>query len=101
MSSSPRRRRFNDRASRDAPRLVRLFLVERRQLRAIVGDENREQAGRLGRARILTDEMLAAGRLKEGLAGLVYLGRSGRGVLRANLTGPHIGHHAAGVMVAG
>src|SRR5437868_6374891 len=44
--------------------------------------------------------MLAAGRLEEGLAGLVNLGRSGCRVLRADLACQHIGHHAAGVMMA-
>jgi hypothetical protein len=69
-------------------------------LRAIIGNENREQACRLGCAGILADEMLAAGRLEERFARLVDLGRSGRGVLRADLARQHIGHHAAGVMMA-
>ena len=53
------------------------FLLERRQLRAIIGDENRQQACGLRRARILADEMLAAGRLEEGFARLVDARRAG------------------------
>src|SRR5258708_3158585 len=105
MSSSPRRRRCEDRKSRDE-RGSSIFtsrvslLLERRQLRAIIGNENREQACGFRRAGVLADEMLAAGRLEERLTGLVDLGRSGRRVLRADLACQHIGHHAAGVMMA-
>src|SRR5262249_39625016 len=41
------------------------LLVERCQLRAVIGDVHSEQARRLFCARILTDEMATSGRLKE------------------------------------
>src|SRR6266540_3863382 len=100
MSISPRQRRCDDPGAAKSRGSSVSFLLERRQLRAVIGDENREQAGGLGRARILADEVLAAGRLKEGLAGLLDLGRARHGVLRADLARQDIGHHAAGVMMA-
>jgi hypothetical protein len=52
--------------------IVRVFcsrsrssLVERRQLCAIIGDKDREQARRLSSARILADEMFATGWLEK------------------------------------
>src|SRR5215813_2519718 len=47
------------------------LLVERCQLRAVIGDVHSEQARRLFCARILTDEMATSGRLKEAFTGLV------------------------------
>ena len=60
------------------------LLVERCQLRAVIGDVHSEQARRLFCARILTDEMATSGRLKEAFTGLVDFDRSGRGVLGAD-----------------
>ena len=45
-------------------RVLDLLLLKHRQLRPIIRNKDREQARRLGRARILADEMFAAGRLK-------------------------------------
>jgi len=50
-------------------------------LRSVIGDEDSQQAGRLRGARIFADEMLAAGRFKEALAGVVDLDRPGCGIL--------------------
>src|SRR6266851_2325702 len=58
--------------------MCRRLFVEGGQLRAVIGDEDGEQAGRRRLAGILADEMLAARRLEEALAGLVDLGRAGR-----------------------
>jgi hypothetical protein len=58
-----------------------------------------QQAGRLGCARILADEVLAAGRLEEALAGFVDLDWSGRRVLGSDRTREHIGEDAAGMVV--
>ena len=48
----------------------RRSLIEGRQLRAVIGNEDSEQACRLRCARILADEMLTAGWLEEALAAL-------------------------------
>jgi len=56
------------------------------QLGAVIGDEDGEQARGLRRAGVLTDEMLAARRLEEGLASLVDSGRPGRRVLSPDST---------------
>ena len=44
---------------------INRLLVERCQLRAVIGDVHSEQARRFFCARILTDEMAASGRLKK------------------------------------
>jgi hypothetical protein len=44
--------------------------VKGRQLCAIIGDEDGEQACRLRRTRVLADEVFAAGRLEKALAAL-------------------------------
>jgi hypothetical protein len=67
----------------DAVRLHCLLLVERRQLRTVIGDEDGEQARRSGDARILA-EVLAYRRLEEGFSGLIGLDGSRRRVLRAD-----------------
>src|SRR5262245_57648041 len=64
-------------------RLVR-SLVDGGQPRAVIGDVDCEQACRFGRARVLADEMLAAGRLEEAFPRPVDLGGTGRGILRAD-----------------
>jgi len=56
-------------------------LVDGGQPRAVIGDVDCEQACRLGPARVLADEMLAAGRLEEAVPRPVHLGRTGRGIL--------------------
>ena len=66
---------------------------------AVIGDEDGEQARGLGRAGVLTDQMRAARRLEEGLAGPVDFRRSGSGVLGADFARQHIGEHAAGMVV--
>src|SRR5262249_60300010 len=65
-------------------------LVDGGQPRAVIGDVDCEQACRLGRARVLADEMLAAGRLEEAVPRPVHLGRTGRAVLRAERPRQHI-----------
>src|SRR5262245_16499545 len=75
------------------------LLVERCQLRAVIGDEHSEQARRLFRARILTDEMPTSGRLKEAFAGLVDFDRSGRGIFRTDRPREYISQDASGVMM--
>jgi hypothetical protein len=56
------------------------LLVERCQLRTVIGDVHSEEARRLCCARILTDEMVTSGWLKEAFTGLVDFHRSGRGI---------------------
>jgi hypothetical protein len=84
-------------------RLVNRFgtnrlLVERCQLRAVIGDEHSEQARRLFCARILTDEMATSGRLKEDFTGLVDFDRSGRGILGTDRPREYISEDASGTM---
>src|SRR5436305_1544258 len=83
------------------PKLGGRSFVECGELRAVVGDEDREKARRLGGARVLADEMRAAGRLEEALARLVDARRTtGRAVLRADRAREHVGEDAAGMPVA-
>ena len=76
--------------------------VERCETRAVVGDEHGEQARGLGGAGVLADEMLAARRLEEALAGLVHFGGPPVAeISRADRAGEHIGEDAARVAVLG
>ncbi len=74
-------------------------LIEGCQLRAVIGDEDSEQARRLRCARILADEMLTSGWLEEAFAGLVDFDWSGRGVLGSDRAGEHVGEDASGVVM--
>jgi hypothetical protein len=60
------------------------LVLERCQLRAVIGDVHSEQARRLCCARILTDEMATSGRLPEAFTGFVDFDRSGRGIFGTN-----------------
>ena len=75
------------------------LLVERCQLRAVIGDVHSEQARRLFCARILTDEMATSGRLKEAFTGLVDFDRSGRGIFGTDRPREYISDDASGVMM--
>ena len=75
------------------------LLVERCQVRAVVGDVHSEQGRRLFFARILTDEMVTSGRLKEAFTGLIDSDRSGRGIFGTDRPREYISDHAAGVMM--
>ncbi len=55
--------------------------VKGRQLCAIIGDEDGEQACRFRSTRVLADEVFAAGRLEKALAGLVDFSWPGRRIL--------------------
>ena len=65
----------------------------------IVCNEDRKEARRLGVARIFTNQVSAAGGLKESLPGAIDPHRPSRGILRANLSGEYIGEDAAGMTV--
>src|SRR5262245_58913389 len=75
------------------------LLVERCQLRAVIGDPHSDQARRLFCARILTDEMATSGRLKEAFTGLVDFDRSGRGIFGTDRPREYISDDASGVMM--
>ena len=86
--------------------IVRVFcsgsrssLVERRQLCAVIGDKDREQARRLSNAAVLADEMFAAGWLEEALAGFVDFDRSSRGTLGLDRTRKHEDEDASCVVM--
>ena len=65
----------------------------------IVGDEYRKQARGIGITSICTNQVCAAGRLKECLTGAINPRWPSRGILRANLSGEYIGEDAAGMAV--
>jgi hypothetical protein len=77
----------------------RSSLVERRQLCAVIGDKDREQARRLSNARVLADEMFAAGWLEEALAGFVDFDGSSRGTLGLDRTRKHEDEDASSVVM--
>src|SRR5262245_6594579 len=66
---------------------------------AVIGDEDGEQARRLCLAGIDGDEVHAARRLEEALAGLVLARRAGGGILRTDGAGKNVGIDAAGMVV--
>src|SRR5262245_41198607 len=75
------------------------LLVERCQLRAVIGDVHSEQGRGLFCARILTDEMATSGRLKEAFTRLVDFDRSGRGIFGTDRPREYISDDASGVMM--
>jgi len=77
----------------------RSSLVERRQLCAVIGDKDRQQARGLSNARIFADEMFAAGWFEEALAGFVDFDRSSRGALGLDRTRKHEDEDASGVVM--
>jgi hypothetical protein len=66
----------------------------------VVRNEDRKEAGGLRVTSICTNQVSAAGGLKEGLPGAVDPHWPSRGILRANLSGKYIGKHAAGMTVS-
>src|SRR5690349_11768628 len=66
---------------------------------AVIGDEDGEQAGRLGCARVLADEVFAAGRFEEALASLIHLRRASCRRLGSDLARKHVSIDAARVMM--
>ena len=74
-------------------------LVERCQLRAVIGDMHSEQPRRLFCARILTDEMATFGRLKKAFTGFVDFDRSSRGIFGTDRPREYISDNASGVMM--
>ena len=74
-------------------------LVKGRQLCAVVGDEDGEQARGLRSTRIFADEMFTAGRLEEALASFVDFGRPSRGIFRPDCAREHIDKDAACMMM--
>jgi hypothetical protein len=78
---------------------VRLRSIhERRQLRALVGDEHRDQFRRLGGAGVGRDQMHGAGRLEERLAHLECFNRTA-GQLRTDFALGDVGGDGAGIAV--
>src|SRR5262249_39596316 len=75
------------------------LLVERCQVRAVIGDVHSEQGRRLFFARILTDEMATSGRLKKAFTRLVDFDRSGRGIFGTDRPREYISDDASGVMM--
>jgi hypothetical protein len=69
------------------------------QLCVVVCNEDRKEARRLRVTRICTNQVSAAGGLKEGLPGAIDPHWPSRGILRANLSGEYIGEDAAGMTV--
>ena len=65
----------------------------------VIRNEDRKEARSLRVTRICTNQMSAAGRLKEALPGAIDPHWPSRGILRANLSGEHIGEDAAGMTV--
>src|SRR5262245_47209384 len=75
------------------------LLLERCQLRAVIGYVHSEQPRRLFCARILTDEMATSGRLKEAFTRLVDFDRSARGIFGTDRPREYISDDASGVMM--
>src|SRR6266566_3917585 len=71
------------------------LLLRFRQLRTVIGNENREQTRWLGGAAILADQVNAAGGLEEPLARGVHLGRPGGRVLRSDRSRQYIREYAS------
>jgi hypothetical protein len=69
------------------------------QLCVVVCNEDRKEARRLRVTRICTNQVSAAGGLKEGLPGAIDPHWPSRGILRANLSGEYIAEDAAGMTV--
>jgi hypothetical protein len=65
----------------------------------VVGNEDRKEARRVHVTRVCTNQVSAAGGLKEGLPGAIDPHWPSRGILRANLSGNYIGKDAAGMRV--
>src|SRR5579883_99609 len=79
-----------------APPRTALRLEKGRQLRAFVGDEDGDQFGPLGVARVGGDAMDGAHRLEEGLADVEYLNRAVV-ELRLDLALGDVGRHGPAV----
>lgn len=69
------------------------------QLCVVVRNEDRKEACRLRVTRVCTDQVSAAGGLKEGFPGAIDPHWPSRGILRANFSGEYLGEDAASMTV--